>query len=92
MPVVEERLSLLEVKMEEVGTTLVRMEGILGSLHQMVRGLDQRVDKLDQRVDKLDQRVDKLDQRVDKLDQRSIQSRSSCVSTAHDHQFRDVRP
>ena len=50
MPVVEERLSLLEVKMEEVGTTLVRIEGVLGSLFQMVQGLDQRVDKLDQRL------------------------------------------
>ena len=49
MPVVEERLSLLEVKMEEVGTTLVRIEGVLGSLFQMVQGLDQRVDKFDQR-------------------------------------------
>ena len=28
MPVVEGRLSLLEVKMEEVGTTLVRIEAV----------------------------------------------------------------
>ena len=42
MPVVEERLSLLEVKMQEVGTTLVRIEGTLASLVQMVAGLDER--------------------------------------------------
>ncbi|HEY0284726.1 MAG TPA: hypothetical protein VGC23_05005 [Vicinamibacterales bacterium] len=70
MPVVEERLSLLEVKMEEVGTTLVRIEGVLGSLFQLVQGIDQRVGKLDQRFNELDQRVGKLDQRVDKFDQR----------------------
>ena len=33
---------VLEVKMEEVGTTLVRMEGMLSSVHQMVVALDQR--------------------------------------------------
>ena len=60
MPVVEERLSLLEVKMHEVGATLVRIESALGSLHQMVTGLDQRIDKLDQRVDRLDDRAVKL--------------------------------
>lgn len=70
MPVVEERLSLLEVKMEEVGTTLLRIEGVLGSLHHMVLGLDQRVDKLDQRIDRLEHRLDTLDHRVDKLDTR----------------------
>ena len=52
--------SLLEVKMEEVGTTLVRIEGVLGSLFQLVQGIDQRVDKLDQRVEKLDQRLQVL--------------------------------
>ena len=46
--------------MEEVGATLVRMEGILGSLHQMVMGLDQRIDKLDVRIDRLDDRMVKL--------------------------------
>jgi uncharacterized coiled-coil protein SlyX len=60
MPAAEERLSLLEVKMEQVGTTLVRMETILVSL-------DQKVDKLDLRVDRLDQRIDKLDDRAMKL-------------------------
>ena len=68
--VVEERLSLVEVKMQEIGTTLVRMEGILGSLHQMVLGLDQRVERLDQRIDRLEQRVDTVEQGVDKLDAR----------------------
>ena len=67
MPVVEERLSLLEVKMQEVGTTLVRMEGILASVHQMVVALDQRVDRLDQRFDRLDQRIERLDERAVKL-------------------------
>lgn len=55
----EERLSLLEVKMEQVGTTLARIETILLSL-------DQKVDRLDLRVDRLEQRVDKLDARVEK--------------------------
>jgi hypothetical protein len=64
MPVVEERLSLLEVKMQEVGTTLVRMESILGSLLQMVTGVGQRVDKLDQRVERLDQRLQGVELRV----------------------------
>ena len=45
MPVVEERLSLLEVKMEAVGATLGRIEDLLGSLHQVVQGLDQRVER-----------------------------------------------
>jgi chromosome segregation ATPase len=70
MPVVEERLSLLEVKMEEIGTTLVRIEGVLGSLFQMVQGIDRRFNELDQRVDRLDQRFNELDRRVDKLDLR----------------------
>lgn len=60
MPAAEERLSLLEAKMEHVGTTLARMETILVSL-------DQKVDKLDLRVDRLDQRVDKLDDRFVKF-------------------------
>ena len=60
MPVVEDRLSWLEVKMHEVGGTLVRIEGALGNLQQMVAGLDQRIDKLDRRVDTLDDRVVKL--------------------------------
>ena len=72
MPVVEERLSLLEVKMQEVGVTLVRMEGMLSSVHQMVLSLDQRVLALDQRMDKLDQRVDRLELRIDKLDDRVV--------------------
>lgn len=53
MPAAEERLSLLEVKMEQVGTTLARIETILLSL-------DQKVDRLDQRVDRLDDRAVKL--------------------------------
>jgi chaperonin cofactor prefoldin len=65
-----ERLSLLEVKMQDVSSTLVRMEGVLASVHQMVVALEQRVIALDLRVDKLDQRVDRLEQRVDKLDHR----------------------
>jgi predicted nuclease with TOPRIM domain len=60
MPVVEERLTLLEGKMQEVGVTLVRIETTLGSLHQLVLRLEQRIDKLDQRVDKLDDRVVRL--------------------------------
>jgi predicted nuclease with TOPRIM domain len=60
MPVAEERLSMLEAKMEQVGTTLARMEAILMSL-------DQKVDKLDHRVDRLELRIDKLDDRVVKL-------------------------
>jgi predicted nuclease with TOPRIM domain len=72
MPVVDERLSLLEVKMQDVGATLIRIEGTLGTLHQMLAGLDQRVDKLDQRFDRLDQRVDRLDQRIDRLDERFL--------------------
>ena len=70
MPVVEDRLSLLEVKMQEVGATLVRMEGMLSSVHQMVVALDQRVVALDQRVVALDQRMDTLDHRVDRLELR----------------------
>jgi hypothetical protein len=45
MLVVEERLSLLEGKMEQVGATLVRMEGLLLSLNQKVDNLDERVDR-----------------------------------------------
>jgi chromosome segregation ATPase len=71
MPAAEERLTLLEVKMQEVGTTLVRIEGILAGMHQMIISLDQRVEKLDQRVDRLDQRMERLEQRVETLDQRS---------------------
>ncbi len=70
MPVVEERLSVLEVQMQEVGATLVRMEDTLGVLVKMVTSLNERVDKLDQRVERLDQRVEKLDQRIDRLEQR----------------------
>ena len=70
MPIVEERLSVLEVQMQEVGATLVRIEDILGGLVKMVTSLDERVDKLDQRVERLDQRVEKLDQRIDRLEQR----------------------
>jgi hypothetical protein len=70
MPAVEERLSFVEVKMQEIGMTLVRMEGILASVHQMVLALDQRVDRLEQRVGMLDQHVGILDQHVDKLDAR----------------------
>ena len=72
MPVVEERLSVLEVKMEEVGATLVRMEGMLSSVYQMVVALDQRVVALDQRMDKLDQRVDRVELRIEKLDDRIV--------------------
>jgi predicted nuclease with TOPRIM domain len=67
MPVVDERVSLLEAKMEGVGATLIRIEGLLAGLHQMVTGLDQRVDKLEQRFDKLDLRIDRLDDRMVKL-------------------------
>jgi predicted nuclease with TOPRIM domain len=67
MPAADERLSLLEVKMQDVGATLIRIESTLGSLHQMLAGLDQRVDKLDQRFDRLEQRVDRLDERFLKL-------------------------
>lgn len=70
MAVVEERLSLLEVKMQDVGATLIRMEGMLSSVHQMVVALDHRVVALDHRVVALDQRMVALDQRMDKLDQR----------------------
>ena len=52
MPAAEERLSLVEAKMEQVGTTLSRMEATLLSL-------DQKIDRLDLRVDKLDARVEK---------------------------------
>lgn len=60
MPAAEERVSLLEAKMEHVGTTLARMETLLLSL-------DQKFDKLDQRVDRLDVRIDKMDDRMLKL-------------------------
>ena len=53
MPAAEERLSLVEAKMEQVGTTLARMEAILMSL-------DQKADKLEIRVEKLDDRTVKL--------------------------------
>ena len=72
MAVVEDRLSLLEVKMQEVGATLVRMEGMLSSVHQMVVALDQRVVALDLRMDTLDHRVDRLEVRIDKLDDRVV--------------------
>jgi predicted nuclease with TOPRIM domain len=52
MPAAEERLSVVQAKMEQVGTTLARMEAILMSL-------DEKVDRLDLRVDKLDARVEK---------------------------------
>ena len=52
MPVAEERVSVLEAKMEQVGTTLIRMETILSSLDQKVERLDLRVDKLDARLEK----------------------------------------
>lgn len=80
MPVVEERLSVLEVQMQEVGATLVRIEDVLGGLVKLVTSLDERVEKLDQRVEKLDQRVERLDQRVDKLDRR-IDRLEQCVET-----------
>ena len=44
MPVVEERLSVLEVQMQEVGATLARIEDISGSLVKMVTRLDERVE------------------------------------------------
>jgi len=71
MPVVEDRLSLLEVKMQEVGTTLARIEGTLASLVQMVVGLDQRVQKLDVRVATLDQKVTGIDERFTRLERRT---------------------
>jgi predicted nuclease with TOPRIM domain len=52
VPAAEERLSVVEAKIEQVGTTLARMEAILMSL-------DEKVDRLDLRVDKLDARVEK---------------------------------
>ena len=70
MPVVEERLSVLEVQMQEVGATLVRIESPLGSLVLAVTSVDERVERLDQRVEKLDQRIDRIEQRVDTLDRR----------------------
>jgi t-SNARE complex subunit (syntaxin) len=70
MLVVEERLSLLEVKVQEIGTTLVRIEGALTSLVQMVVGLDQRVEKLDQRVQGLDVKLATVDQKVTGLDEK----------------------
>jgi len=60
MAVVEEKVLALEGKMEQVGTSLARMETILASL-------DQKVDRLDQRIDKLDMRIDRLDDRAVKL-------------------------
>ena len=76
MPVVEERLSVLEVQMQEIGATLARIEDVLGGLVKLVtssmsgRKLDQRVDKLDRRIDRLEHSVETLDRRVDKLDAR----------------------
>ena len=55
MPVVEERLSVLEVQMQESGATLARDRRRPGGLVKLVTSLDERVEKLDQRVDKLDQ-------------------------------------
>ena len=52
MPAAVERLSMVEAKMEQVGTTLARMEAILMSLDEKVGRLDLRVDKLDARVEK----------------------------------------
>ena len=45
--------------MEQVGTTLIRMETTLSSLDQKVERLDLRMDKLDARVDKLDARMER---------------------------------
>ena len=53
MPAAEERVSVLEAKMEQVGTTLARMEAIL-------MNLDQKADRLELRVDKLDDRMVRL--------------------------------
>jgi hypothetical protein len=50
MAVVEERLTVLEVKMEEVGTTLVRIERMLDSLYEIAQGLDVKAATLDQKV------------------------------------------
>ena len=52
MPAADERVSMLEAKMEQVGASLARMEATLLSL-------DQKFDRLDTRVDKLDTRLEK---------------------------------
>lgn len=70
MPAVEERLTLLEVKMEQVGATLVRMETILLGLDQRMQSHDQRFAALDQKVTGLGEKFDKLDRRIDESDSR----------------------
>ena len=52
MPAVEERVSVVEAKMEQVLITLGRIETVLVNL-------DRKVDRLDLRVDRLDQRMEK---------------------------------
>ena len=70
MLAVEERLSVLEGQMQEVGAALVRVEGTLGSLQQFLIGLDRRVERVEQRFDKLEHRFDNLETRFDKLETR----------------------
>jgi hypothetical protein len=67
---VEERVSLVEVKMQEVGSALLRIEGTLASLVQMVIGVDQRVQGLDVRVATLDQKVTGLNEKFTRLERR----------------------
>ncbi len=67
MAVVEERLTVLEVKMEEVGTTLVRIERVLDGLYEIAQGLDVKAATLDQKVTGLDEKFNRLDRRSDKL-------------------------
>jgi hypothetical protein len=53
MPAVEDRLSLLEGRMDQIGATLGRMETLLLSLDQRVHRLDHRLGYSERRFDKM---------------------------------------
>ena len=71
MVVVEERLTVLEVKMEEVGTSLVRIERMLDGLYEIAQSLDVKAATLDQKVTALDEKFNRLDRRMEYSERRS---------------------